>query len=106
MPDSVFSYYKINTVLRRWSQKDGARVVREARLSMDKAPPKLSESTQGNFAFPEYFPPKKSAGEVFDDLEKIGGAFKRFKKWLDTPDPPKPAKASHAPKPETVPPFD
>jgi hypothetical protein len=42
MPDNEFPYYKINTMLRRWSQKDGARVVREARLSMDKAPPAVA----------------------------------------------------------------
>ena len=33
------SYYKINKLLWRWSKKDGARIVHEVGLSMDKAPP-------------------------------------------------------------------
>ncbi|MEN8501247.1 MULTISPECIES: hypothetical protein [Paraburkholderia] len=82
------SYYKINKLLWRWSKKDGARIVREARLSMDKAPPALPVPPAARS--PHAKPPKPDLlVQMVDDLYKASDAFSRFKKWLDTPAPPK-----------------
>ncbi|MFP3564288.1 DUF6402 family protein [Paraburkholderia sp. SIMBA_030] len=98
------SYYKINKLLWRWSKKDGARIVREAKLSMDKAPPALPVPPAAKVS-PTPKPPKPDPlVQMVDDLYRASDAFSRSKKWLDTPAPPKQPKPT---KPEkTVPPFD
>ncbi|WP_207005255.1 DUF6402 family protein [Trinickia mobilis] len=107
--DEEVLYYKINKLLWRWKRQEGARVVREASLSMDKAPPPLPappEPPVAEASAPK--PPKLDPAEkLVDDIERIANAFSRFKTWLNTPEPPRPASP---PKPvkkvETVPPFD
>jgi hypothetical protein len=99
-----FSYYEINKLLWRWRKKESARIVREARLSMDRAPPVLPKRPEPKT--PPTPPPNRTANTingVMDIFEAPG----RFKKWLDSPDPPKPPKAPPAKKNYmAVPPFD
>ncbi|BBP95830.1 hypothetical protein BSFA1_09590 [Burkholderia sp. SFA1] len=93
-----FPYYEINKLLWRWSKKEGARIVHEARLSIDKAPPALPKQPEAK-APPS--PKPDPMVKMVDDIGKAVDAFSRFKKWLDTPDSPK-----SAPNERTVPPFD
>ena len=107
--NEAIPYYKINKLLWRWKYQDGARVVREASLSMDKAPPPLLVPPEPPAAkAPAPKPPKPDPLiKMLDDIESVANAFSRFKAWLNAPDPPKPPSP---PKPvkkvETVPPFD
>ncbi|SDE10670.1 DUF6402 family protein [Paraburkholderia lycopersici] len=101
MAGSELSYYEINKLLWRWSKKEGARIVHEASLSMDKAPPALPRMPE-----PKAPPAPKPdpAAKMASDIIKVADTFSRFKKWLDTPDPPKapPAKKDYM----AVPLFD
>jgi hypothetical protein len=103
-------YYKINRLLWRWKWQDGARVVREVSLSMDKAPPPLPKPPKAPVAAqaPEPKPPPAPALiRLLDGLESVGNAVSRFNVWLDTPPAPKPPSAPKlVKKVETVPPFD
>jgi hypothetical protein len=101
-----FSYYEINRLLWRWSKKEGARILHEACLSMDKAPPALPKQPE-----PKAPPtPKPPPNQTANTINGVMGAFEalgRFKRWLDTPDPPKPPKAPPAKKDYmAAPPFD
>jgi hypothetical protein len=98
-----FSYYEINKLLWRWSKKEGARIVHDASLSMDKAPPVLAKQPEPKAPPPSPNRTANTVNGVMDAFEALG----RFKKWLDTPDPPKPPKAPPAKKDYmAVPPFD
>ena len=103
-------YYKINKLLWRWKHQDGARVVREVSLSMDKAPPPLPVPPEPPVAkAPAPKLPKPDAlTNVLDNIESMANTFSRFKAWLDAPEPPKPPPPPPKPvkKVETVPPFD
>ncbi|WP_395066079.1 DUF6402 family protein [Paraburkholderia silvatlantica] len=90
------NYYKINTLLSRWTKKNGARPV-QASLSIDKSPPMPKQRKAPPSPRPD--PVVKMA----TDIGKAIDAFSRFKTWLNTPDAPK---SPNAPKEETVPPFD
>ncbi|MCC8393513.1 DUF6402 family protein [Paraburkholderia sp. MMS20-SJTR3] len=104
------SYYKINKLIWRWKEKDGARIVREAGLSMDKAPPAPPKEPEpeASPAAPAAKRPKPApAIKMLDDIEKVANAFSRFKVWLDTPTPPRsPNASSPPPVDKSVPPFD
>ncbi|MGV2293255.1 DUF6402 family protein [Trinickia sp. YCB016] len=107
--NEAIPYYKINKLLWRWKYQDGARVVREASLSMDKAPPPLPVPPEPPAArAPAPKPPKPDPLiKMLDDIESVANAFSRFKTWLNTPDPPKPPSPPiPVKKVETVPPFD
>jgi len=107
--NEAIPYYKINKLLWRWKRQDGARVVREVSLSMDKAPPPLPAPPEPPVAkAPGPKPPKPDPlVNMLDNIESMANTFSRFKTWLNTPEPPKPPPP---PKPvkkvETVPPFD
>ncbi|WP_242540449.1 DUF6402 family protein [Trinickia mobilis] len=103
-------YFKINKLFWRWSKCEGAEGchgVREAQLSMEKAPPELKRLPPPveRAAQPEKPDP---AMKMLDDIERIAKPFVRFKAWLDAPVPPKTPKpeAPAAKKQEVVPPFD
>lgn len=109
MDQDDIPYYKINKLLWRWSKKDGARIVHEVNLSMDKAPPALP--TTAAPAVKATSAPKQPKPDpmvkMVDDIGKAVDAFSRFKTWMNTPDPPKLPKAPLRTKREkTVPPFD
>ena len=92
-------YYKMNKLIPYFSKEDGARIVREVSLSLDRAPPMRKEPKPP--PAPAAKTPKPQPG---DSLIKMLELHSRFKTWLETHDPPK------APKPieqeKTVPPFD
>jgi hypothetical protein len=96
------SYYKINKLLWYWSKEDGAHIVRNVSLSLDRAPPAREEPKRPPAATPKK--PKPQAGDGLANLLELHA---RFKTWMETPDPPKTPKL---PKPveqeETAPPFD
>ncbi|MBI0329514.1 DUF6402 family protein [Burkholderia plantarii] len=102
-------YYKINRLLWRWSKEDGARIVSDAQLSMDKAPPSLPERSQTQ-ATPRKSTPRPPKPDplvkMVDDLEMVANAFSRFKTWLDTPEPPKPSRPQKQKADPVVPSFD
>jgi len=83
-----FSYYKINKLLWRRSKEDGARIVHEVGLSMDKAPPALPAPPS-----PVVKPPRQPKPDpmikMMDDIGKARDTFSCFKTLLNTPDPPK-----------------
>ena len=89
----------MNKLIPYFSKEDGARIVREVSLSLDRAPPMRKEPKPR--PAPAVKRPKPQPG---DGLIKMLELHSRFKTWLETPDPPK------APKPieqeKTVPPFD
>jgi hypothetical protein len=98
------SYYKINKLLWRWSKEDGARIVRNVSLSLDRQPPAREEPKPPPAASPKKPKPKPQVG---DGLLKMMELHSRFKTWLETPDPPKPPTSPKPVKQEkTVPPFD
>lgn len=102
-----FSYYEINKLLWRWRKRKGARIVHEASLSMEKAPPPFPIQSGPRTPRVLRQPRPEPVIKMVNDIGKAIEVFSRFKKWLDTPDPPKPPKASRPTKPEkTVPPFD
>lgn len=92
-------YYKWNKLIPYFSKEDGARIVREVSLSLDRAPPVIKEPKP-----PPAPAPKSPKPQPGDGLLKTMELYTRYKTWLETPDPPK------APKPveqeKTVPPFD
>ncbi|BBU27955.1 hypothetical protein BTHE68_16890 [Burkholderia sp. THE68] len=101
-------YYKRNRLIWRWSYRDiedGCRPVHGVALSMDRAPPSLSNAVAKKS---EPRTPLRRERDPLDvmleDIATVVGAFRRFKTWLDTPDPPKPPKP--APEQQTAPPFD
>ncbi|WP_310631365.1 DUF6402 family protein [Paraburkholderia sp.] len=94
-----FPYYKISANASRWRKMKGARVVRVASLSMDKAPPSLPADQKP----PSTKPPK--ADPYAKMVTDISGGLARLKKWLDTPDPSKVVPEARE-RVETVPPFD
>jgi hypothetical protein len=98
MADEV-PYYKISALSSRWSRKEGARIVHVASLSMDKARPPLPAPHKSSAPKPPKVDPY--AKTVIDIIE----GFTRFKEWLDTPDPPRPARGKGE-KAEMAPPFD
>ncbi|WP_179949113.1 DUF6402 family protein [Burkholderia sp. RF4-BP95] len=103
----LLSYYEINKMLWRWRKRDGARIVHKAKLSMDMAPRLPPEPPKPPTPKPAPAPKRDSLDKMVDDFERIGNAFSRFKKWLDTPDPPKQPKPSPPVQVKpTVPPFD
>ena len=95
-------YYKWNTLIPYFSKEDGARIVREASLSLDRAPPVREEPKP-----PPAPSPKRPKPQPGDGLLKMMELYTRYKTWSETPDPPKVPKP---PKPveqeKTVPPFD
>lgn len=96
------SYYKINKLIWRWSEKDGAHIMPDVSLSLDRPPPALEKSEAPPAAIP-----KKPKPQVGDGLLKMMELHSRFKTWLETPAPPK--RPGHVLAPETqpaVPPFD
>ena len=98
-------YYKTNNVLWRWTLcdgNDGCQIVPGVDLSSDKAPPILRDR-QPPAPAPMELRNKK---EVGDGLLTVLEATVRFRRWLDTPDPPKRPVAAQAEKPDAVPPFD
>ncbi|MBB5398810.1 DUF6402 family protein [Paraburkholderia youngii] len=113
--DDKIPYFKVNKLLWRWKRFDGAEgctVVREARLSMDKAPPLLPKPPE-----PKVTPSKLArkpgrpdpSVKFFDDVEKMTGTLSRFKSWLDAPDSPKdlpPVRHAKQKQEEIVPSFD
>jgi hypothetical protein len=92
-------YYKINKLLWRWSKKDGARIVRDVALSLDRPPPAREEPKP-----PPAPAPKKPKPQVGDGLLAMMELHSRFKTWLETPDPPKPPK--HVEQEDAAPEFD
>jgi len=93
------SYYKISTLLSRWTEKKGARPV-QASLSMDKPAP-LPPGER-----PPKPPKPDPVVKMADDIGKAIDAFSRFKTWLNTPDTPKSPKSAEPSSEEVVPPFD
>ena len=92
-------YYKMNKLFPYFSKEDGARIVREVSLSLDRAPPMRKEPKP--LPAPVAKRPKPQPG---DGLIKMLELHSRFKTWLETPDPPKAPKPTEQEK--TVPPFD
>ncbi|MDR5747595.1 DUF6402 family protein [Caballeronia sp. LZ029] len=88
-----FSYYRINKFLWRWSEQDGARIVRVAGLSMDKAPPAPPTPPAVTATPAPALQKPDPLMKMVDDLYKVAHAFSRFKAWLNAPDPPKLAKS-------------
>ncbi len=98
-------YYKTNNVLWKWTLcdgTDGCQIVPDVNLSSDKTPPALRNQSPP-LSVPREHRNKK---EVGDGLLTILEATARFKKWLDTPNPPKHLTAAQAENPETIPLFD
>jgi hypothetical protein len=93
-------YYKWNTLLLPYfSKEDGARMVRKAALSLDRAPPVREQ--------PKPPPLKKPPRQAGDGIKQMMDLYTRYKTWSETPDPPKapkPPKLAEHEKP--VPPFD
>jgi hypothetical protein len=94
-------YYKWNKLLPYFSKKDGARVVREVSLSLDRAPP-VREKPKPPPA-PVSKRPKPQPG---DGLIKMMELHSRFKTWMETSDPPKAPKPNPVEQKKTVPLFD
>jgi hypothetical protein len=96
-----FSYFKINKLLWRWAQENGARIVREVELSMERLPPALREApelTPAPVAQKPEPPPKPQPGEDLLILQIIGTA-RRFRNWLEKPVEPKPKPEEKPAKP-------
>ena len=109
------SYYRVNKIFWIWTRcegESGCEIVRDVALSMGNAPPPLPAPPKK----PE--PPKPRArrlthadrvNNTLDGLLAAAEGFSRFKKWLNTPDPPKERKPAPVKKQErepAVPPFD
>nr|WP_175802528.1 DUF6402 family protein [Burkholderia anthina] len=109
------SYYRVNKIFGIWTRcegKDGCEIVRDATLSMGKAPPSLPEppkKPEPPKPRPRRLTHKDRVNNTFDGLLAAAEGISRFKKWLNTPDPPKehkPAPVKKQEKESTVPPFD
>ncbi|WP_322023120.1 DUF6402 family protein [Burkholderia sp. BCC1977] len=99
-------YFKINKLVWKWKVcegGDGGIPVCDVGLSLAMAPP-VKESRVKQSSPVVRADKRDSLDKMVDDIERIAGAFSRFKKWLDTPDPPKQTKAAE--KKKEVPPFD
>jgi hypothetical protein len=94
-------YYKWNKLLPYFSKKDGARVVREVSLSLDRAPPVREKPKP-----PPAPVPKRPKPQPGDGLIKMMELHSRFKTWMETPDPPKAPKPNPVEQKKTVPLFD
>jgi len=98
------SYFRIRKFLWRWAKEDGARLMRDVALSLDRPPPLLEEPKPPRAPIPKQPRPKPQAG---DGLLQMMGLYERFQTWLETPDPPKPPKPAKPVKDEkAVPQFD
>jgi hypothetical protein len=104
-------YFKIDRLLIwRWTKcedEEGCYLVREAELSMDKAPPKLAQVAQPVERVTQA-PAEKPHPivEALDRMEQIARPFVRFKAWVEAPIPPKPPKREPVKKEEKAWPFD
>ncbi|QIE26440.1 hypothetical protein SBC1_42830 (plasmid) [Caballeronia sp. SBC1] len=95
-------YYKVHKLLPYVSKEDGARIVREVSLSLDRAPP-----VRENLKTPSAPAPERLKPQPGDGLIKMMELHSRFKTWMETPDPPKTPKPTKPVEQEkTVPPFD
>ena len=109
MPSTYYKkipYYKINKILWRWKRCDaenGCYIIPNLAISMNKAPPPPQDQPPRSPPPPK---PPRQKKEVGEGLLAILEAQARFRKWLDTPSPPKPPKAAPTEKTEVVPPFD
>ncbi|MFL9956662.1 DUF6402 family protein [Paraburkholderia nemoris] len=109
MPSTYYKkipYYKINKILWRWKRCDaenGCYIIPSLAISMNKAPPPPQDQPPRSPPPPK---PPRQKKEVGEGLLAILEAQARFRKWLDTPSPPKPPKAAPTEKTEVVPPFD
>ncbi len=99
-------YLKINKLVWKWKlcEGDDAGIpVCDVGLSMAMAPPVKASPVKP--ATPVVRADQRDAlDKMADDIERIAGAFSRFKRWLDTPDQPK--KPKPAEKEKEVPAFD
>ena len=99
-------YLKINKLVWKWKlcEGDDAGIpVCDVGLSMAMAPPVKASPVKS--ATPVVQADKRdSLDKMVDDIERVAGAFSRFKRWLDTPDPP--TKPKPAEKEKEVPAFD
>ena len=105
-------YLKVNKLLWTWKACEGAEgclIVDNISLSMGMAPPPLRDQAK---PVPPPKPVAKKQDRVTNTLDGLLSAaegISRFKKWLDTPEPPrqpKPAPVIKQEKRKTVPPFD
>jgi len=102
-------YYRINKLLWKWKLcdgDDGCMPVDGITLSMEQSPPVPRQRNQPEMrsGAPARAERPDPLVKMVDDIEKIAGAFSRFKTWLDTPDPPKQPKPKE--RERAVPPFD
>ncbi len=99
-------YFKINKLVWKWKLcegDDGGIPACDVGLSMAMAPP--GKELPVKPSTPVMRADKRdSLDKMVDDLERIARTFSRFKKWLDTPDPPRQPKSVENRK--EVPPFD
>ncbi|MFM0338964.1 DUF6402 family protein [Paraburkholderia fungorum] len=107
MPSSNYGkilYYKTNNLLWKWTLcdgNDGCRIVPDVNLSSDKAPPALRVQPPP----PDRREPRRKK-EFGGGLLAVLETASRFRKWLDTPDPPKNPTPAQAKIPEAIPLFD
>jgi hypothetical protein len=103
-------YFKVNKLLWTWTPcegENGCRIVQEARLSIDKAPPPLRDQPPVEKTKPVAKQGKPDpAMKMLSDIERVARAFSRFKTWLDTPDPPKEPKPAPIRQEKIIPSFD
>lgn len=104
------SYHKPNKLLWRWThceRDEGCRIIRGLHLSMDQLPPVPASKPQvkEQARSPKTARPDP-AMKMLDDIERMANAYSKFKKWLDTPSPPKLLAPEPKKKFETVAPFD
>ncbi|WP_155626449.1 DUF6402 family protein [Burkholderia diffusa] len=115
MDNNKLPYYKANRLLWKWARcegVDGCEVVREAGLSLNKAPPPVPASPKRTE--PARRPVKRLThadrmNNMFDDLLAAAEALARFKKWLDTPEVPRlssPTPIAKRTKDQTIAPLD
>jgi hypothetical protein len=109
LDDVQLPYYKLNRFIRRWTYVDaeeGCRPVHGIQLSADRPPP--GTLTQETASSPPTPLVKRDKFDVMiDDIERMVDAYRRFKVWLATPEPPPPPPSpSSPPKDSTAPPFD
>lgn len=99
-------YFKINKLVWTWKlcEGDDAGIpVCDVGLSMAMAPPVTASTVKPSTPIARA-DKRDSLDKMVDDIERIAGAFSRFKKWLDAPAPPKRPKPVE--KEREVPPFD
>ncbi|WP_176039411.1 DUF6402 family protein [Burkholderia stabilis] len=99
-------YLKINKLIWKWKLCDGNNggiPACDLGLSLAMAPPVSESSVEQSPPVPRVYK-RDSLDKMVDDIERVAAAFSRFKKWLDTPVPPKQPKSTE--KERRVPPFD